>query len=207
MTCVTGVPPKPRAGRRVGLLGGTFDPPHVGHLIMAEAVRDQVGLDEIHFVVANVPWQKEGTRPITPAWQRLGLVEAAVADAPHLRCSDVEVRLGGPSYTSQTLAHLVGQDPATEWHVVVGADVAEGLDTWHRPDEVRRLGRLIVVDRPGSVGHPPPGWEHRRVEMPLVGISSSMIRAWVAGGRSVRFLTPSPVVALIERWQLYRRSG
>jgi nicotinate-nucleotide adenylyltransferase len=196
--------PKRPGTRKIGLLGGTFDPPHLGHLVAAEAVRDRLHLDEVRLVVANIPWQKEGVRPITPAHQRLRLVEAALAGASGLTCSDIELELGGHSYMAATLAELAAREPGTSWHLLLGADAAAGLETWHRPDLVRQRCRLVVIDRPGSAGGPPPGWDHDRVPIPLIGISSTMLRDDVAAGRSIRFLTPAPVVDLIERWSLYR---
>lgn len=204
MTYDTDARAKPAAPRRIGVLGGTFDPPHLGHLVAAEAVRDLLGLDEVRLVVANVPWQKEGERPITDAGRRVALVQAALQGVDGLVCSDIEVQLGGRSYTAVTLAELERREPGTSWHLVVGADAAAGLDTWHQPHLVRRRSRLVVVERPGSAGGPPPGWDHDRVAIPLIGISSTMVRAAVAAGRSIRFLTPEPVADLIQRWGLYR---
>lgn len=204
MTYDTAARIKPAAGRNVGILGGTFDPPHLGHLVAAEAVRDQLGLDEVRLVVANVPWQKHGTRVITAPEQRLQLVEAAIAGSPDLTCSDLEVRMGGESSTAATLAELQRQEPGAAWHLVLGADAAAGLPTWRQPEFVRRHSHLVVVDRPGSTGQPPPGWDHTRVPIPLIGISSTMLRERVRLGRSIRFLTPDGVIDLIERWQLYR---
>lgn len=202
MTYVTGESVKPV--RRIGLLGGTFDPPHLGHLIVADAVRDRLGLDEVRFVVANLPWQKEGTRAITDAGRRLELVAAAIGTAAGLVPSGLEIELGGPSYAALTVAELDRREPGTSWHLVVGADAAAGLDTWHRPEDLRRAVELVVVARPGAAGAPPPGWRATHVETPLVGISSTMVRRHVAEGRSIRFLCPDPVVGRIHRWGLYR---
>ena len=204
MTYDTGVGSKPVGPRNIGLFGGTFDPPHLGHLVAAEAVRDGLGLDEVRLVVASVPWQKEGLRPISPADRRVAMVQAAVGGASELVCCDLEVRLGGPSYSAVTLEELDRREPGTLWHLILGADAAAGLETWHRPDEVRRRSRLVVVARPGSSTPPPPGWDHVRVEVPLIGVSSTMLRGAVAAGRSIRYLCPDPVIDLIERWGLYR---
>ena len=204
MTYDTAVPTKHLGVRKIGLMGGTFDPPHLGHLIAAEVVRDRLGLDQVRLVVANVPWQKDGSRPITDAARRLELVAAAVEGAEGLVPSDVEVRLGGNSYTAVTLAELERTEPGTAWHVILGADAAAGLHTWREPDRVRTGSRLVVVDRPGSTGEPPAGWAYDLVPIPLIDISSTMIREAVAAGRSIRFLTPGPVVDLINRWGLYR---
>ncbi|MEM7340782.1 MAG: nicotinate-nucleotide adenylyltransferase [Actinomycetota bacterium] len=191
--------------QRVGLLGGTFDPPHVGHLILADQVRDQLDLHEVRLVVANVPWQKVGARVITDAGQRLEMVEAAVADAPGLVASRVELDLGGPSYTADTLDHLERLEPDVTWFVIVGSDAAAGLPSWHRADELRRRARFAVADRPGTDrAELPAGWDLSFVEMPQIEVSSTEIRALVAAGRSVRHLMPAAVVQRIERWGLYR---
>lgn len=190
--------------KRVGILGGTFDPPHLGHLVVADQVLDQLGLDEVRLVVNNSPWQKMGERDVTAPARRLALVEAAVGTAPGVVASDVEIELGGPSYSLVTLEALTAREPGTEWLVVLGADAAAGLDTWHRADELRERHELVVVNRPGAQAPPPPGWRCRRVEIPALDVSSSELRRLVAAGRSIRWLTPGPVVELIERWQLYR---
>ena len=204
MTYDTGLGSKPLGSRNIGLFGGTFDPPHLGHLVAAEAVRDSLRLDEVRLVVASVPWQKEGSRPITEPARRVAMVQAALTGAPGLVCSDVEVRLGGPSYSAVTLEELDRCEPGTTWHLILGADAAAGLETWHRPGEVRRRSRLVVAARPGSTTPPPAGWDHVRVEVPLIGVSSTMIRDAVAAGRSIRYLCPDPVIDLIRSWRLYR---
>ena len=197
--------------RRIGLLGGTFDPPHVGHLVVGDQVADQLGLDEVRLVVSNNPWQKVGSRDITDAARRLQLVEAAVADAPGLAASDVELRMGGPSYTMATLEQLRSDEPDVAWSVIVGADAAAGLDTWHRAAELRANERFIVVNRPGFAasersGAPPAGWAFDPVRIPALDLSSTELRRLVAAGRSIRHLTPAPVVQLLDAWSLYRQS-
>lgn len=190
--------------RRIGLLGGTFDPPHIGHLVVADQVGDQLGLDEVRLVVSNSPWQKTGTRTITEPDRRFELVAAAVADAPGLVASDVELRIGGPSYTIVTVEHLAAAEPDVEWLVIVGADAAAGLETWHRADELKESQRFVVVNRPGANEEGPPGWMLERVEIPALDVSSTELRRMVAAGRSIRHLTPPPVMQLLARWGLYR---
>ena len=190
--------------KRVGILGGTFDPPHLGHLVVADQVLDQLGLDEVRLVVNNSPWQKAGQREISPPHRRLALVEAAVEAAPGVVASEVEIELGGPSYSVVTLEALEAQEPGTEWLVVVGADAAARLDTWHRAAELRERHDFVVVNRPGHQSPPPTGWRCRPVEIPGLDVSSSELRRLVAAGRSIRWLTPPPVIDLIERWRLYR---
>ena len=113
------------ASERVGIFGGTFDPPHVGHLVTAVDVRHELRLDRVLLVVSNTPWQKVGSRPITPAADRLAMVEAAVAGVEGLEASAVEIDAGGLSYTADTLATLLAKDPDLELFVILGADAAD----------------------------------------------------------------------------------
>lgn len=194
--------------RRVGLFGGTFDPPHIGHLVVAETVRDALELDEMRLVVANEPWQKTPDRQITDARLRLEMIQAALGDAPGLVASAVEIERGGPSYTIDTLEAFEKAETETDWLLVVGADAAAGLDTWHRSAELAELAEIVVVGRagidPSDQAVVPPGWRWSAVEIPTIGISSTAIRANVARGRSIRFLTPSAVVSIIDRAGLYQ---
>lgn len=190
---------------RIGVFGGTFDPPHVGHLVTAVNVRHAMALDRVLLVVANRPWQKVGTRAISAAADRLAMVEAAVGDVPGLEASDLEIARGGDSYTADTLAHLRGAEPEAELFVVLGADAARGLPTWERVDEVRDGASLIVVDRPGSApADVPPGFAWHHVEVPHLEVSSTDLRARVADGRPLEYLLPSRVVACVRERRLYR---
>ncbi len=190
---------------RVGILGGTFDPPHIGHLVVADQVLDQLGLDEVRLVVSNVPWQKVGGRELTAPERRLQLVEAAVTGCPGVEASSIELELGGPSYTAVTLETLARREPEAEWLVIVGSDAAAGLDTWHRADELRVNHQFVVVNRPGAGPGPPPGWRCRPVEIPELEVSSTELRRLIRRGRSVRHLTPEPVMQLLTEWGLYGR--
>jgi nicotinate-nucleotide adenylyltransferase len=196
--------------RRIGLFGGTFDPPHMGHLVVAEQVRDDLHLDEVRLVVANEPWQKRGLRTITSVDRRLAMSQAALGRAPGLSVSDVEVRIGGPSFTSKTLSRLASEEPDAEWLVIVGSDAAAGLESWHDSVSLRDAV-FVVVDRPGSATAAaraaesvPPGFRSFDVAVPAIEISSTSIRQRIADGRSVRFQTPDQVIALVEGWGLYR---
>lgn len=191
--------------KRVGILGGTFDPPHIGHLIVADQVLDQLHLDEVRLVVSNSPWQKVGERTITSAARRLEMVAAALADAPGVTVSGIEIELGGPSYTIVTLEELTRREPHAEWLVVVGADAASGLDTWHRAGELRAGHRFVVVNRSGHAATAPSGWNATAVEIPSLEVSSSELRRLVGAGRSIRHLTPEPVARLVASWGLYLR--
>ena len=143
----------PDGGERLGLLGGTFDPPHIGHLVAAINVRHALGLGRVLLVVANVPWQKVGSRSVSPAEDRLAMVEAAVAGIDGLEASDLEIRRGGPSYTIDTLVDLAEADPAGERFLILGADAAAGLDTWERGE---LLPDLATLAQPVSLPVRPP---------------------------------------------------
>lgn len=196
------MPHPPEQQRRVGVFGGTFDPPHVGHLVTAVNVRHELDLDEVIMMVANIPWQKDGSRTISPALDRLAMVEAAVAGVDGLVAGSNEIAAGGPSYTADTLASLRASDPDVELFTIVGADAANGFDTWERSDEVAALSHLVVVDRPGSRTDPPrqASGEWIRVEVPHLEVSSTDLRARVADGRPLDFLVPSAVHhVIVER--------
>lgn len=193
-----------RGGRRIGVFGGTFDPPHIGHLVAAVDAQAALDLDVVLLVVANVPWQKVGTRAVSPADVRLELVRAAVADEPDLEASDIEIRRGGPSYTADTLAELRRSEPDAELFVIVGNDAAVGFTTWERYEEVAAQATLVVVDRPGTPTDLDARFDWVRVDIPELEISSSELRARVAAGRPIRYLTPPGVASAIATRSLYR---
>lgn len=188
----------------MGVLGGTFDPPHLGHLAVALEVHHRLRLDRTLLVVANDPWQKTALRPVTPAATRFGLVEAAVESLDGLEASDIEIRRGGETYTADTLDELASEMPGADLFLIVGSDAAAGLDTWKRPADVRRLATTVVVDRGGrSGGRPPDGWDHLVVDVPALEISSSDIRARFGDGRPVEAMVRDQVVELVRGVGLY----
>jgi nicotinate-nucleotide adenylyltransferase len=189
---------------RIGLFGGTFDPPHVGHLVTAVNVRHALALDAVVLMVANSPWQKQGTRPITAAEERLAMVEAAVADVDGLVAGDSEIRRGGPSFTADTLAALVGVYPGAELFTIVGDDAAAGLTSWERHDEVVAQSHMVVVDRPGTPVELPAGIDWLRVEVPRLEVSSTDLRARVRDGRPLAYLVTEPVLDIIAARGLYQ---
>jgi nicotinate-nucleotide adenylyltransferase len=194
-----------RVGERLGLFGGTFDPPHVGHLVTAVNVRHDLELDRVLLVVNAVPWQKLGTRPISAPADRLAMVDAAVADVEGLEASAVEIDRGGPSYTADTLATLLAEDPDRELFVILGADAAAGLDTWERAEEVAAAATIVVVGRPGvPVAAPRPGWRWVALDVPSLEVSSTDLRARVIDGRPLDYLVTHEVVDWIESHGLYR---
>ena len=194
----------PGVRRRIGLFGGTFDPPHVGHLVTAVNVRHALRLERLLLVVANDPWQK-GDQVVSPAADRLAMVEAAVRGVAGLEPSRLEIDRGGVSYTADTLADLTTTDPSADIFLVLGSDAAAGLPTWERVEEVRRLAKLVVVTRPGAeASRPPDGWEHSVVEVPRLEVSSTDLRARVADGRPLDYLVPDAVVRVVRERGLYQ---
>ncbi len=189
---------------RIGILGGTFDPVHVGHLVAAVEARHDLALDRVLLVVANEPWQKTGERVLTPAEDRYAVVAAAVEGVPGLEASRIEIDRGGPSYTVDTIDEVVGRHGDAEIFLVVGADVAGQLASWIRVDELPGLVTLVVVHRGGvEPGPDPVGWRVRRLRIPALEISSSDLRRRLAEGRPVDFLVPEPAIRCITRRGLY----
>lgn len=193
-----------RAGERVGIFGGTFDPIHVGHLVAATWAREALALDRVLLVVANEPWQKAGHRLVTPAEDRLALVAAAVDGVPGLEASRLEIDRGGPSYTVDTVRALAVVCPGARLFLVVGADVAAQLDTWHDVDTLAASVTLVVVDRGGVEPAPDPaGWRVDHLRIPALDVSSSELRERLGEGCCVDFLIPAPAIRCIRRRGLY----
>lgn len=193
-------------------MGGTFDPIHLGHLVLAEQARTHLGLERVLFVPAGEPWRKAGRR-IAPVAHRVAMVQAALAGDPYFGVSLVESERRGPSYTADTLAVLQAQlGPATELCFILGQDALADLPHWRDPARIVALARLALAARPGwtvdrdALEHTVPGIQARLdlVPMPLVDISSTDIRQRVAASLSIRFLVPAAVEAYIQEHRLYR---
>ena len=194
------------APRRLGILGGTFDPPHAGHLAAALAVQTQVALDELVLMVANEPWQKVGDRQVTPARVRFEMTEALVDGISGLRADDREIRRGGPTFTVDTLEEILAEQPDTEIFLIVGADTANRLETWHRASDVVRLSTIVIVNRDDSTNAASGFLRDARVvnvTMNAVDVSSSAIRKSVAHGESIDSTTSSSVASIIRDRSLY----
>lgn len=196
---------------RIGVLGGTFDPVHLGHLILAEEAREVLSLERLLFVPAGMPWRKTG-RPISPAEHRLAMLRLALEGSP-FELSTLEVERPGPSYTVDTLRELHAAFPAASLYFIMGYDALLDLPNWHQPQEIVRLALLAVARRPGAedsleeLERELPGVSGRVVwvTMPPIGISASDIRSRVRAGRSVRYLVPPGVEEYIHRHRLYRQ--
>lgn len=188
---------------RIGLFGGTFDPPHLGHLIVAAEVHTRLRLDRLVFVPAADPPHKQG-RVRTPAALRLAMVRAAVAGDERFEVDDLELRRGGPSYTVDTLREYRHRHPEAELYFLVGADQLREFRSWRAPDEVARLARLAVFERAGEPAAAENGYPVLPVPVLRIDISATEVRRRVAAGESVRYLVTEPVRAIIERERLYR---
>lgn len=195
------------AGVRIGILGGTFDPVHIAHLVVAVEARSQLGLDQVLLVVAHRPWQKDGFREIAPAEHRLAMVRLAVEDLAGVEASAIEIDRGGPTYSVDTLDELHRCHPGAPLFLIVGADAAATLPTWHDAARLRELATLVVVNRPGAGAEVPPGWPHEHVLVPSLEVSSTDVRARVARGRPIDVLVPPAVVRYIADHGLYADAG
>lgn len=186
--------------RRIGVLGGSFDPVHHGHLIVARALREELGLEELRLVPAGEQPFKRGTHHALAA-ERAAMVELAVAGETGLACDRREVTRPGPSYTVDTLRSLALEVPGAAWCLCVGADAAQELSAWHEAEALPELATIVVFGRPGAM--PPTGsWRH--VTVPQVDISSTAIRARVQAGQSIRYLVPEAVAGYIATHRLYQ---
>jgi nicotinate-nucleotide adenylyltransferase len=197
-------------GSRIGVLGGTFDPIHVGHLVAAVNARHDLHLDRVILMVANSPWQKTGQRSVTPAEDRLALVEAAVGQVEGLEAGRLEIDRGGESYTADTLAELQALDRESQLYLIVGWDVAAELTTWDRWEEIQQLATLVVVNRPGAgrpAGLDGHGWRVAEVTVPNLEISSTDLRERAATGRPLDYLVPEAAVHCLRARGLYATSG
>ena len=198
--------------RRVGLLGGTFDPVHLAHLALAHAALSTLSLDQVVWIPTGHPWQK--TRAVTPAAQRVAMVQLAITDEPRFALSRVEVDRAGPSYTVDTVRALAAAQPDTEWFLLIGQDQYLGLHTWHDWQTLLSLVVLAVALRPpvgnelgaASPGQPHPDVQrraHRQVALPMMDISSTDIRRRAQQGADFSHLVPPAVARYIETHGLY----
>lgn len=200
---------------RIGILGGSFDPVHYGHLLLAECCREQCRLDAVWFIPAAVPPHKQ-QRTLSSASDRVEMLKLAIGGNIAFAVSELEIERGGVSYTVDTLQTLHDENPGYEWFFLMGADSLVDFPTWRNPAQICELAIPAVVRRAGS---PEPNdsvleklmstqrlelARQHRIEMPVVELSSTDIRQRVASGRSIRYRTPRAVEKYIETHGLYR---
>jgi len=194
------------ASTRIGLFGGTFDPVHQGHLIIAEQAREIRQLEKILFIPAAAPPHKNG-RPITDFNHRAAMLRLALQNNPHFEISEIESQLPPPSYTVQTLKHLIALYPDTLFELIIGMDSLCGFQSWKSPDELLKLCRMVVYPRAGSaVDTISPAIMAQAIVMdvPIIEISSTFIRRLLSSGQSVRYMVPDAVLNYIQKHRLYQ---
>ncbi len=197
--------------RRLGLFGGTFDPPHFGHLVVAQDAVERLALDRLLFVVAGLPPHKVGQR-LSPPELRLEMVRAAVAGNPAFGVSAVEMERHGPTYTVDTLRTLREMHPKTELFFLLGTDQLAEFHEWREPEDIVSLATLVAMAREGAAVDPvstmilPADLKVDFVRIPVtrLDVSSTDIRSRVQEGRSVRYLVPPEVHRIMEDHGLYR---
>ena len=205
----------PESTKKIGIFGGTFDPVHLGHLIMAEQCREQAQLDQVWFIPAARPPHKQ-ERTLTPFAQRVEMLTLAIAGMPAFRVDDLEKDRPGPSYTAETLQSLHERYPQTQFSLLLGSDSLPDLPEWKNPKRIIELAELLVYGRPDW---PLRGVEEVRqsltlgdetllrlrvVHAPLIDIASRDLRERVTQHRSIRFLVPRAVECYIEEKKLYQ---
>jgi nicotinate-nucleotide adenylyltransferase len=195
---------------RIGILGGTFNPPHLGHLVAGQEAYRELELNRVMLIPARIPPHKPVEHEPGPE-HRLALCRLATQDDDRFEVSELELERDGPSYTVDTLEQLSSQVPNNELFLVVGGDIAAGLPDWHRPERVLELANLAIAKRRGTTRDSVQealatlrgGDRARFFQMPRIGVSSTMIRRRVAAGQPIRYLVPDRVVDYIERHELY----
>jgi nicotinate-nucleotide adenylyltransferase len=185
---------------QIGILGGTFDPPHIGHLIIAEQARVQLRLDQVWFAPAGQPVHKNGHH-VTVAEHRVAMVELSIADNPCFKLCRVDVERPAPHYSLDLVRILRQQHPQHQWHFVIGSDSLADLPKWHAPEEIIKLVRLAVAQRPGyqpdlaALERAIPGLTQRIdwISAPMIEVSSTDLRARAQKGWPLRYIVPEAV--------------
>ncbi len=185
---------------KIGILGGTFNPPHLGHLIMANEVSEALSLDEVRLMPTAIPPHKEFPDTASPT-QRLAMTELATSGNRHLITSDEEVNFGGVSYTADTMKRICRKEPNVEFYFIIGGDMVDSLHTWHNIDELVKMVRFVGVGRVGSALK--TNFPVRIIESPLIDISSTFIRNKYSSGKTATYLVPEPVDHYIRQEGLY----
>ncbi|CAM3113590.1 nicotinate-nucleotide adenylyltransferase [Filibacter tadaridae] len=186
--------------RKVGILGGTFNPPHVGHLIVANEVLHTLGLDEVRLMPTAKPPHKSAPGDAT-ALQRLKMVELAVAGVEGLNASSFEVDCGGVSYTYDTMKKLTELEPDSAFHFIIGGDMIDMLPKWYRIEELVKIVEFVGVNRPGTTGK--TELPVTFVDIPQIDLSSTVIRERFAGKGTVEMLIPKVVEVFVRKEGLY----
>ncbi len=186
--------------KKVGLLGGTFNPPHMGHLVIAEQVLEKADLDEIRFLPNHVPPHKQADERVSVN-QRVIMLQKAIKGQPRFSIERIELEREGASYTYDTIKLLMEREETTEFSFIIGGDMIEYLPKWHRIEELQKMVKFIGVNRP-AYAHETP-FDVQLIKVPNIDLSSSYIRDTVKKGQSVRYLVPDDVYRFIKEEGLY----
>lgn len=197
--------------RRIGILGGAFDPPHVGHLILGQTAREQLALDRILFMPTGQPPHKDG-RSVTAIEHRLAMTELAIADNAAFFASAIDAERPAPHYTSTLRPCIEERYPGAELALLIGGDSLHDFPEWHKPHIIVDQWQIAALPRPeyaidwAVLEKAVPGIRHATtiLDGPSVALSSTQVRRWVGGGRSLRYLLPAPVIRYIDENSLYR---
>ena len=190
---------------KLGLFGGTFDPPHSGHLIVAQDALSALGLDRIIFIPAGAPPHKRERR-VSPAASRLAMLEAAIAQDDRFEVDPLELNRSGPSYTVDTVAALKASHPGDELFLLIGADQFEEFETWREPARIAGLVQLVVMSRQGATGEERGGGSYgvRSIRVTRIDISSTEIRRRCRAGEPIRYHVPPAVEAYLAANPIYQ---
>jgi nicotinate-nucleotide adenylyltransferase len=187
---------------KIGILGGTFNPIHIGHLILADEVREKLNLDKIIFIPTYIPPHKQNSN-VAAALERLRMVKLAIRGNSHFGVSDIEIKRKGPSYTVDTVKALKKKSPGHVFYFIAGSDLLKYLDEWKDFSELLALVKFIVATRPGYPLEEIPSYV-KRVGIRAVDVSAFEIRQRIKEGKSFRYLVPEPVFEYIAKNKIYR---
>lgn len=185
--------------KKVGILGGTFNPPHIGHLMMANEAYHALELDEVRFMPNAVPPHKQSSGATDE--QRKRMVELAIEEAPYFTLELFELERGGLSYTFDTMNTMVGREREVEFYFIIGGDSIDHLHTWYRIDDLIQIVKFVGIRRPGSDAV--TNYPVSMIDAPQIGLSSTLLRERFTEGKTVRYLLPKPVEAFIRKEGLY----
>ncbi len=203
--------------QKIGIMGGTFDPIHVGHLILGESALGQFGLDEVWFMPSGNPPHKRDREGRATLGERIEMVRLAICDNPHFSLSLAEAREDGYTYTRETLERLTEEHPDTDYYFIMGADSLFSFPNWKDPERIAALANIVAAaryhvsdEKMDAMAAQLEEQYHARIyklSVPNMDISSQMLREWIAQGRSVRYYLPENVLCYIQEKGLYRQEG
>ena len=186
--------------KKVGILGGTFNPPHIGHCIIANEVLHALQLDEVRLMPNAIAPHKDVEENVTDA-QRLEMVRLAIQDVEGLQLESFELERGGVSYTYETMRLLIEREPSTEFYFIIGGDSIDSLHTWYRIDELVKLVQFVGVNRPGAQSV--SAYNVQMVDIPEIYLSSSLVRKRIQRGETIQYLVPNAVAEFIRKERIY----